>query len=186
MSETKRIFGFTKCCRHFKSSDQQQQLHKILTASTKAKKSSGRKRTFILLTKENEYLVQELTKMAVDVYNDALHGTLSDKSAMVLSSFFSLSSFKKSEFHEIREKVARSSISFLSKRLNIEQENSIQLRKSVLTAKTCVTFIHHVVNAMNLFIRKDDQQKINALVNDICEQRTRTTPMATRSFCGSS
>lgn len=28
------------------------------------------------LNSENEYLLQELTKMTIDVYNDALHGTL--------------------------------------------------------------------------------------------------------------
>lgn len=94
---------------------------------------------------------------------------ISDKNPMNLSHLLSSTS-EQSEYHDIRRRVAQLSESFLSKRLNIEQEKAIQLMKNVLTAKSCATLIHHSVNALKLFTNSEDQEKSTALVSDICEQ----------------
>lgn len=36
-------------------------------------------------------------------------------------------------------------------------------------ANSCATLIQHSVNALKLFINSDDEEKLNTLVNDICE-----------------
>lgn len=94
---------------------------------------------------------------------------ISEKNPMVLSSCLS-SPTSKTQYGEIRDNVAVSSKKFLSQRLNVEQENVIQLMTKVLSAKSCATFIQHSVNAMRLFINAKDEDKVNTLVNDICEQ----------------
>lgn len=86
-----------------------------------------------------------------------------------LSYFSSSSANKNSEFRGIRHKILTSSKNFLSQRLNVDQDKSIQLMRNVLTANTCATLIQHSVNALKLFINSEDEEKINTLVNDICE-----------------
>lgn len=91
--------------------------------------------------------------------------------ATIRSHFSSLTvSNTKSEYDQIRDKIIKSSKKFLSNRLNIEQEKCVQLMINVLSATTCATLIHHSVNALKLFISSNDDEKINSLVSDICEQ----------------
>lgn len=103
-----------------------------------------------------------------------------EQNSTIRSHLPSLCATSNRNYEEIRADIINHAMDFISKRLNVENDRTIEMIEKLTTANSCSELVQRSTDALKTFFMDDDQfdpeinlvnrERITTLTNDICEQ----------------